>query len=246
MIATKFTDSQKVLVVRFTGELKAEDFAGVARAMDDHINETDTIPNLVLHVPEIPHWESFHALKAHFRLVRERHRLIKKIAVVSDMLAFSIMPYIMDHFLSAKVRHFQEDHADEAIAWAEALDDHPGSFEILDDVPGDVLGIRAQGIITAQDYEQTLMPLVEEKLKTHDRLKLLFVLDDAFESYSEAAAWDDMRFGFRHFGDFSKIAIVTDRDWIRHGAKLFGPLIGAEVHIFAGNELDAARSWIRI
>ncbi len=245
MITAEFTESKKALVIALSGELTEQDFSGLVGTLDDHINQEDDIPNLVLHISGIPHWESFHALKTHFNLVKAHHRLISKVAVVSDTLAFAIMPYIMDHFISAKVRHFPENHTDDATKWAEATDDHPGAFEILDDLPRDVFGIRARGIITAQDYEQVLVPLVDEKLKTHDHLKLLFVLDDDFESYSEAAAWDDMRFGFGHFGDFSKIAIVTDHGWIGHAAKLFGPLIRAQVHIFDVKDLGEARSWIK-
>lgn len=245
MISAEFTESQKALVVRFAGELTEQDFKKLGEMIDDHINQADEIPNLVLHISKIPHWDSYKTLKTHLKLVKAHHRLINKVAVVSDTLTFAIIPYIMDHFLSAKVRHFPLDHLDDATLWAEAIDDHPGEFEILDDLPRDVVGIRARGVITAQDYEQTLVPLVDEKLKIHDHLKLLFVLDDAFESCSEAAAWDDMRFGFGHFGDFSKIAIVSDLGWIRHGAKLFGPLIGAQIHIFDVKDLEAARSWIK-
>ena len=36
--------------------------------------------------------------------------------------------------------------------------------------------------------------------------------------------WDDMRFGFSHLTTFSKLALVTDIDWIRKSAKLFGGL----------------------
>jgi len=245
MITAAFTESKKALVVDLSGELTEQDFTGLARTIDDHINQADDIPNLVLHISKIPHWDSFNTLKTHFKLVKAHHQLISKVAVVSDTLTFAVIPYIMDHFLAAKVRHFPAGHLDDATLWAEAEDDHPGAFEILEDLPRDVVGIQARGVITAQDYEQVLVPLVEEKLKTHDHLKLLFVLDDSFEGYSEAAAWDDMRFGFGHFGDFSRIAIVTDIGWIRHGAKLFGPLVGAQVHIFDVGDLAVARSWIK-
>ncbi len=245
MISSAFTKSKKALVINLSGELAADDFSGLARTLDDHINAEDDIPNLVLHISDMPQWDGFKALKTHFKMVKEHHRLISKVAVVSDTLAFKVIPYVMDHFVAAKVRHFSDDRMADALAWAEAADDHPGKFEILDDMPRDIVAIRASGIITSQDYRKTLIPVVEEKLKTHDKLKLLFILDDEFDSYSEGAAWDDMRFGFRHWGDFSKIAIVTDLDWLRQSAKLFAPLIRAQVHIFDSDDLDEARSWIK-
>jgi hypothetical protein len=245
MITCEFTRSNKVLIVNLTGKLTVDDLSEIAKIMDDHINQDDEIPNLVIHLAKMPHWDGFRALKMHFKLVKNHHRLIKKVAVVGDSLALTIMPNIMDHFIDAKVRHFSEPHMEDAKNWAKAADDHPGGFEILDDLPPDVLAIKARGIITSQDYRKTLIPLVEKKLVSHDHLKLLIVFDDTFGSYSEGAVWDDMRFGFSHLGDFSRIAIVTDLGWIRHSAKLFGPLIRAEVHIFDVNDLEEARSWIK-
>lgn len=245
MTTCEFSQSNKVLIVKLTGKLTVDDLSEIAKTLDDHINRHDDIPNLVIHLSKMPHWNGFHALKMHFELVKNHHRLIKKVAVVGDSLALTIMPNIMDHFIDAKVRHFPDHRMEEAKNWAEAEDDHPGGFEILDDLPRDVLAIRARGIITSQDYRKTLIPLVEKKLESHDHLKLLIVFDDAFGSYSEGAVWDDMRLGFSHLGDFSRIAIVTDLGWIRHSAKLFGPLIRAEVHIFNVNDLEEARSWIK-
>jgi hypothetical protein len=244
MVTCEFTRSNKVLIVALTGTLTVDDLSAIAKKLDDHINQDDDIPNLLIHLSKMPHWDGFRTMKAHFRLVKNHHRLIKKVAVVGDGVALTIMPHIMDHFIDAKVRHFPEHHMEDAKMWAEAADDHPGGFEILDDLPRDVLALKVRGIITSQDYRKTLIPLVEKKLEGHDHLKLLIIFDDAFESYSGAAIWDDMRFGFSHLGDFSRIAIVTDLGWIRHSAKLFGPLIRGKVHIFDVKDLVEARSWI--
>ncbi len=245
MIKIDLSESKKVLLVNVTTALTVKDIAEMAKAIDEHINQEDDVPNLVLQLSKMPQWDGFQALKAHFQLVKNHHQLIKKVAVVSDSRALTIMPYIMDHFITAKLRHFPENATQDAKTWAEAEDDHPGEFEILDDLPRDVVGIRAHGIITSQDYRKTLIPLIADKLKTHDHLKLLIIFDKAFDSYSEGAVLDDVRFGFSHLGDFSRIAIVTDLGWIRHSAKLFGPLIRAKIHIFPVKGLEEARSWIK-
>ena len=44
---------------------------------------------------------------------------------------------------------------------------------------------------------------------------------------------------------FSKLAIVSDISWVRHSAKIFGPLVPAQLHVFALAELDEARTAIR-
>ncbi|MEP6866925.1 MAG: STAS/SEC14 domain-containing protein [Novosphingobium sp.] len=227
------------------GNLTAEDFSELSVAIDGYINGTDKIPNLVIHAGQLPNWDDFRAIKEHMRFVRNHHRLVKKVAIIGDTLALKALPLLMDHFVAAKIRRFSEAKIAEALIWAKSSEDHPGNFELLDGFPADVVAVKARGIITSQDYREVLLPFVEKKLKGHARLKLLFVLDEDFDSYSEAAAWDDLRFGFSHIGDFSKIALVTDIGWIRHGAKLFSPLVKADIHIFDVAELDDARSWIK-
>jgi hypothetical protein len=82
-------------------------------------------------------------------------------------------------------------------------------------------------------------------LKQHDKLKLLFVAGPYFDSYSAGAMWDDARFGLAHITTFSKLALVTDHDWLRHSVKLFGALMPTEIMVFSMTELDDARAWIR-
>jgi hypothetical protein len=48
----------------------------------------------------------------------------------------------------------------------------------------------------------------------------------------------------KHLTDFEKIAVVTDKKWIRRAMKAFGWLMPGEVKLYANNELDEAREWI--
>jgi len=244
MVKIEFNERRNVVILTPDAILTVDDIQEISKTIDAHINQSDTIPNLVLCATHPPHWDSFKAVKEHFKLVRNHHRLIKKVAVVSDNFAMKALPYLMDHFVQAKVRHFSGSRMQAAIDWAEAAEDHPGGFDLVEDLPDDVIGLKARGIITSQDYTGQLIPLIEARLQKHDQLKLLMIFDDEFDSCSEGAAWDDMRFGFSHIGDFSKIAVVSDKDWIRHSMKLFGPLIRSNVHIFDVADLAGARSWI--
>jgi len=86
--------------------------------------------------------------------------------------------------------------------------------------------------------------LVQERLGKFNQINLLMVFDSGFSSYPGNAMWDDLRFGFSHFGDFGKIAIVSDISLLRHGVKLFGPLMRADICVFHANELEQAYEWI--
>ena len=143
------------------------------------------------------------------------------------------------------MRHFPEEKIAAAREWVRADDDHPGRFEEIEGLPSDVVALKVSGIVTSQDYRDMLVPLVEAKLKNHDKLKFLVVVDDDFISYSPEATWDDARFGFSHWADFGRIAVVTDIGWIRTATRLFAPLMPAELHIFALDEVEDAKSWIK-
>ena len=94
---------------------------------------------------------------------------------------------------------------------------------------------------TSRGSNLALIEYVEAKLKEHDKIKALVVVDDEFISYTPQAAWADTKLGVRHWSDFRRIALVTDTGWIAGMAKLFAPLMPAEFKAFPVAELDAAK-----
>ncbi|MBU0677920.1 MAG: STAS/SEC14 domain-containing protein [Verrucomicrobia bacterium] len=53
----------------------------------------------------------------HFRFVRDHHRKIKKIAVVTDSRLGDAAEHITSHFVAATIRHFASTEVDEARTW---------------------------------------------------------------------------------------------------------------------------------
>ena len=115
---------------------------------------------------------------------------------------------------------------------------------VMTDLPDDVVGISVRDVITARDYSERIVPLIEERLKRHDKIRLLYRIGPEFSAFTPGAAWSDTRVGLMHLTQFSKIAVVSDLEWIRHGTRIFAPLIPAEVHVFGDRELDAAKAWV--
>lgn len=233
------------VILRPEGALSKEDFAGLAAAIDTRINETDAVPNLVIVLDKLPHWDSLGALSSHFNFVKVHQKVVRKVAVVGDSPLLSIAPEIANFFVSAKVRRFPSAKLEDAKAWARAEADDPGRFEPIEGLPRDVVAVRAVGIITGEDYRETLKPMVEEKLKEHDKLKCLVVLDDDYATYTGDAAWEDTKFDFGHLTDFRRVALVTDVEWMARAARLFAPLMPYEFRLFPVAELDEAKSWIK-
>ena len=109
---------------------------------------------------------------------------------------------------------------------------------------GNIVAIRATDNVTGADYETVLIPLIEEKLEGHDKIRMLYQLGSEFESYEAGAIWDDTKVGLKHLTHFEKIAVVTDVEWIIRLVKAAGFLIPGEVRLFPNSELAAAQAWI--
>lgn len=234
-----------IVILRPEGALSEEDFTGFAKAIDTHINETDSVPNLVIRVDKLPHWEGLGALSRHFHFVKVHGKIVRKVALVGDSPLLALGPEVANHFVKARVRRFPAKKFEDAKAWALAEGDDPGRFEVIDDLPRDVVAVRAIGIITAEDYRETLLPLVEGKLEEHDKLKLLFVMGDDYATFAGDAAWEDTKFDFKHLRDFSRIAVVTDVDWVTRTMKIFAPILPYSLKVFPMAELEEAKSWIK-
>ena len=63
--------------------------------------------------------------------------------------------------MNAKVRHFAFADIEQAKTWVASDEPRSGRFTLLDGYPDNVVALRAEGVITHDDYEQTLIPIVE-------------------------------------------------------------------------------------
>ena len=81
---------------------------------------------------------------------------------------------------------------------------------------------------------------VEAALRRRDKLRLLYLLGDDVTGFSAGAAWQDAKVGTEHVTRWEKIAVVTDKEWLRHSVSTFGYLIPGEIRAFpAAQEGDA-------
>ena len=116
-------------------------------------------------------------------------------------------------------------------------------FKSIEGLPADVLAIEASGQITHLDYRNTLIPMAEG-LIANGPIKMLYVIGPDFTGFDLAALWDDSAFGFSHWHDFSRIALVTDHFWMGGVVTMFTPFFHGEVRLFRLAQLAAAKDWI--
>ncbi|MDQ5974435.1 MAG: hypothetical protein QG661_1644 [Actinomycetota bacterium] len=117
-------------------------------------------------------------------------------------------------------------------------------IELMTGLPADVVGFVAKGEVTAADYRDILDPAVRAALARHERIRVLYVLGDEFTGYSGGALWDDAVVGTEHFGRFERMAVVSDKDWVRHSVNAFAWIMPTRIRVFDDSEQAEALVWV--
>jgi hypothetical protein len=117
-------------------------------------------------------------------------------------------------------------------------------LRIINELPDNVLGVSAEGKVTGTDYETIFIPALEEKLKSNNKINLLYQLGVNFYGFDLSAMLDDAKMGINHLSSWGRIALVSDHDMINTFAKFFGFLMTYEVRIFENAEFENAKEWI--
>ena len=117
MIDFSLDAAHSILHVRPKSALAAEDFVALAAAADPHIEATGGLAGLIIETPAFPGWDSLGAVVAHFRFVRDHHKHIKRIGVVTDSALGDVAERLASHFVSAEIRHFPSGAIEAAKQW---------------------------------------------------------------------------------------------------------------------------------
>jgi hypothetical protein len=116
-------------------------------------------------------------------------------------------------------------------------------IRILRDMPAGVLGLEAVDDVEREDYENVIVPAVDQAIAQHGKVRLVYVLGPEFDDYEGEAVWEDLKLGARHLTSFERMAIVTDARWARPAVKIFSVLWPGQARAFPLAELESAKRW---
>ena len=85
---------------------------------------------------------------------------------------------------------------------------------------------------------------MDQAIKAYGKLRMLVVLHDFHGCWTASAAWEDTKFGARHFRDFDRSAMVGETKWQRGMAIFCTPFTAATVRYIEHDQIEAARSWL--
>jgi hypothetical protein len=119
MIHFELLRNRNVLVITPDGPLGKADFERLAKEVDPFIASKGKLTGVMIYAKSFPGWDSFGAFVSHLKFVADHHRQVERIAAVTDSGFLKIMPRIAEHFVQAKIKHFDFAEKDQALAWLE-------------------------------------------------------------------------------------------------------------------------------
>jgi len=120
MIEYNLDTAHSTLLVHPKSALDKNDFAELTKAVDPQIEATGDLAGLIIDAPEFPGWDSFGTMVSHFRFVRDHHKRVKKVAIVTNSHIGDVAEHLASHFVSAEVRHFPGEQLEQARQWINA------------------------------------------------------------------------------------------------------------------------------
>lgn len=121
MIDYTILDEEGIVILEPSGALQKSDFEKLAKDIDAHIEKHGDVNGLIIRAKEFPGWENFGAFSSHLSFVKEHHKKIRRVAIVTDSTLMTVIPNLAKHFVSAEVKHFDYDDMEAAQSWVSEI-----------------------------------------------------------------------------------------------------------------------------
>jgi hypothetical protein len=103
-----------------------------------------------------------------------------------------------------------------------------------------LVSVTVLGEFTLGDFRE-IEELVNYKLKFSGPINVFMDLRQMAGATVDMA-WEEIRFTRRHAGDFGRVAVLTDSQWVTWSAWLNQAFVSADVQIF--DDEAEARAWL--
>lgn len=114
---------------------------------------------------------------------------------------------------------------------------------ILPGLAPNVIGFRASGDVTREDYEKVVFPEVRKHTQNGKDLNFVFYVETPSKNFSIGAWIRNLWLGLKEFSLWNKVAIISDQEKVRHFTDAISPLLPGEYKGFRPDQLDAAVRW---
>jgi hypothetical protein len=116
-------------------------------------------------------------------------------------------------------------------------------IEIIQGLPDNVIGVVYSGGVTGKDYDDVFIPIVKDKLKRYEKIRLLYHINTGMSDFAPSSYLEDAKVSW-HVFSFKKMAIVSDSKWVDESVKFFAFLMPMPVKVYTNDKLDEAKAWV--
>jgi len=117
MLNTILNKDNGILILQPHGALKKEDFDNAVKVIDPFIEEHGKLNGIIIYSRSFPGWEDFAAFNRHLTFIKNHHKKIKKLALVTDSMVRDFGELISSHFIAATIKSFDFNNISDAKAW---------------------------------------------------------------------------------------------------------------------------------
>ena len=110
-------EKEQLLIIEPVDAITEKDIAAITEQVDAYLSGENRLKGILVHTQKAPGWKSLGAMVKHLQFIDEHHRLINKVALVTDSILGKAAAQIGDHFLNAEVRQFSYDEYELAESW---------------------------------------------------------------------------------------------------------------------------------
>ncbi len=112
----------------------------------------------------------------------------------------------------------------------------------ITDLPSNMVGFRASGEVTKEDYNPVLKT-VEELVERTGRLNFLLYLDTSPANFTIGAWMKDMLLGVKNLTKWNRAALISDSEGVIAFTDAFSKVAPGEFRGFKKSEYDEAVRW---
>ena len=117
MIFFDLDENSGVLTLRPQGKLETQDFLTISEVIDPYIKKRGALEGIIIATKKFPGWEDFYGMIEHMKFVRNHHRNIAKVALVTDSKIADVAESLGKHFVKATIKHFPFNEHESAKRW---------------------------------------------------------------------------------------------------------------------------------
>ena len=122
MLKIELNEATGVAILKPDGALSEKDFIYASSVIDPYIEKAGKLSGLIISTRKFPGWESFGSLIKHFKFVKDHHKKLSHVAIVTDSVLGGFAEIILPHFVSAKIKHFAFEELSKAQSWVLGAD----------------------------------------------------------------------------------------------------------------------------